>query len=158
MELFKIQQLITKYLEGESSIDEENILREYFSSQVVDSTLEEYQPLFKYYAVAKDTASKKEFPKLSMFQANKKVRTWISIAASFIVLLGAGTYVFLQIDNNNSTENLGTYDDPEVAFKETQKALAMLSNHVNSGIEGVQYIQEFENSKNKIFNPIKKNK
>jgi hypothetical protein len=46
---------------------------------------------------------------------------------------------------------LGTYDNPEEALAATQKALAMLSNNVNVGIESVQYIQEYEQSKNKIF-------
>ncbi|MBU0941401.1 MAG: hypothetical protein KKD36_08220 [Bacteroidetes bacterium] len=157
MELSKIKQLINKYLEGQSSLEEETILRNYFASEVIDSTLQEYQPIFNYYTTAKDIKSLKEHPALPLIQTNKKIRTWISIAASIIVFLGAGTYLFLQINNNNA-DNLGTYDDPEVALRETQKALALLSNHVNTGVEGMRYMQEFENSKNKIFNPITKNK
>ena len=85
--------------------------------------------------------------------AKRKTKNWIAIAASVAVLLGTGCYVFLK-RNNTSNENLGTYDDPELAFIETQKALAMLSSHVNKGVEGMQYMQEFEKTKNKIFNPL----
>jgi hypothetical protein len=156
MELAKIEILINKYLEGESSQEEESILRHYFSSEVVDKKVQEYQPIFNFYTEAQKIENAAELPELKAIVKNKKAQTWISIAASIVVLVGVGTYFFLQVDSNKG--NLGTYDDPEVAFKETQKALAMLSNHVNTGIEGVHYMQEFENSKNKIFNPIKKNK
>jgi hypothetical protein len=61
----------------------------------------------------------------------------------------AGTYVFF--DKEVSSEDLGTYDNPETAMKETQKALALLSNHVNVGIESVICVEQYENSKNLIF-------
>jgi hypothetical protein len=73
----------------------------------------------------------------------------LSVAASVVVLLGIGTFAYL--NNENATQDLGTYDNPEVAFAATQKALALLSNHVNVGIESVQYIQEYQNSKDLIF-------
>ena len=56
-------------------------------------------------------------------------------------------------DYIGDVENLGTFDDPEVAFKETQKALLILSTHLNVGMESVQYIQEYDHSKNLIFKP-----
>jgi hypothetical protein len=67
------------------------------------------------------------------------------------VLLGIGTYFYWNTTNSTQNQDLGTYDDPEIAFRETQKALALLSNHVNVGIESVQYIEEYQNSKNLIF-------
>ena len=73
----------------------------------------------------------------------------MSIAASVVVLIGAGTFTFFNY--NNSPEELGTYDSPEEAFAATQKALDLLSENVNVGINSVQHIQEFENSKNLIF-------
>lgn len=156
MELAKIELLINKYLEGGSSREEEAILRHYFSSELVDERVREYQPIFNFYIKAKETKSTTDLKEFETVTTTIKTRTWISMAASVVVLLGTGTYLFIQ--SNTNKDDLGTYDDPEVAFKETQKALALLSNHVNTGIEGVQYMQEFENSKNKIFKPIKKNK
>jgi hypothetical protein len=153
MELDKIQLLLDKYLEGKSTIEEDDCLRSYFSSGFVDATLKHYSPLFDYYASAKETKSEQNSLKLPTVQTKKRTSTWISLAASVAVLIGTGTYVFLQFKNSVNTKDLGTYDDPEVAFRETQKVLALLSNQVNVGIEGVQYLQEFEKSKNKIFNP-----
>ena len=75
----------------------------------------------------------------------------LSVAASALVLFAIGAYGYLNYYKPNQNQNLGTYDDPEVAFRETQKALSILSTHLKIGIESVQYIQEYDNSKNLIF-------
>jgi len=157
MELDKINLLLDKYFEGTSTSTEEDSLRTYFSSGSIDPTLENYKPLFDYYAAAKKIKSKENILQLPIVKTKKRTSNWMAIAASVAVLLGTGTYAFLQVNNSGDEENLGTYNDPEVAFIEIQKALALLSNHVNVGIEGVQHLQEFEKSKNKIFNPLIKN-
>ena len=157
MELDKINLLLDKYFEGTSTSTEEDSLRTYFSSGSIDPTLENYKPLFDYYAAAKKIKSKENILQLPIVKTKKRTSNWMAIAASVAVLLGTGTYAFLQVNNSGDEENLGTYNDPEVAFIETQIALALLSNHVNVGIEGVQHLQEFEKSKNKIFNPLIKN-
>lgn len=154
MEFDKIQLLLAKYLQGESNSEEETYLRSYFSSENVDHRVEHYKPLFDYYAAAKKIKITQDIPSLPIIKTKKVTKNWTSIAASVAVLLGTGTYAFLEYNNSNNPADLGTYDDPEIAFRETQKALAMLSNHVNTGIVGIQYIQEFEKSKNKIFNPL----
>ncbi len=59
--------------------------------------------------------------------------------------------MYLNNEQNVAPSEYGTYDDPEVAFKETQKALAMISKNVNTGIESVNYITEYQTSKEKIF-------
>ena len=148
MESDKINALLEKYFEGETTIAEENELKKYFSSAVVAPHLQQYQSLFGYYT--SDTKQKFE-PKL-MLQSNKKSKiTWIAVAASVVVLLGVGIYTFNNVSNDKTNPELGTYDDPEEAFKETQKALAMLSNNVNVGIESIQYIENYENTKDQIF-------
>lgn len=151
MELDKLEILLEKYFEGETSIAEENQLKEYFSSSNVAQHLEQYKPLFGYFSASKQQEFTQEVPLISNNRAEKRTRTWLSIAASVTVLLGAGTFTYFNYDNTQSQE-LGTYDDPEVAFRETQKALSLLSENVNVGMESVQYIQEYETAKNKVFN------
>jgi hypothetical protein len=151
MELNKIEDILEKYFQGETSIAEENQLKEYFSSPNVAQHLEQYKPMFGYFSHAKEQKSTYEIP----LQSKKRNVAWLSIAASAVVLLGIGTYFFVSEKNDTtavvSQTELGTYDDPEEALKATQKALALLSNNVNVGIESVQYIKEYEQSKNKIF-------
>ena len=155
MELNKIELLIEKYFQGETSIVEEKELRTYFSSLHVAQHLERYKPLFGYLALAADQKFAPEIKsqRKQKFQNEIKKRNiaWFSIAASFAVLMGIGTYVNYNFEDEKGKQDLGTYDDPEVAFKQTQKALTLLSNHVNVGIESVHYIKEYEESKELIF-------
>jgi len=150
MELNRIENIIEKYFQGETSIAEEKELKEYFSSPDVAQHLEQYKPMFGYFSQVKEQKSMQEIP----LQSKKRNVAWLSIAASVVVLLGIGTFIYVSEKNTPpvvAQSELGTYDNPEEALAATQKALAMLSNNVNVGIESVQYIQEYEQSKNKIF-------
>lgn len=147
MEHTNIEILLEKYFEGETSIAEEKELTNYFSSPNVAQHLEQYKSLFGYFSQTKKLAFLQEIP----LQPKNNKAAWLSIAASVVVLLGVGTFVYLNNNQGNQNKDLGTYNDPEIAFKETQKALAMLATHVNVGIESVHYVKEYENSKNLIF-------
>ncbi|WP_395066331.1 hypothetical protein [Flavobacterium sp.] len=149
MVLDRVEELLEKYFEGETSIAEENELKVYFSSLDVAQHLKQYQTIFGYFSQAKEQQFTQEIP----VQTKKRnIVMWISIAASVVVMLGVGTFMFTKY--NEQTTNLseyGTYEDPEKALEETQRALALVSKHLNTGIESVSYINEYENSKNKIF-------
>jgi hypothetical protein len=147
MEFSKIEALLEKYFEGETSIAEENELKDYFSSSNVAEHLEQYRPLFGYFAEAKE---QKLTNNVTLISKKRKV-AWLSIAASIVVMLGIGTYSYFNVNTVKENKELGTYSDPKEALEATQKALAMLSNHVNVGIESVQYIQMYEETKNKAF-------
>lgn len=147
MEFNKMEALLEKYFEGETSIAEENELKNYFSSPDVAPHLEQYKPLFGYFAEAKKENFEKDLPLIS----KKKKMAWLSIAASIAVLLGVGTYVYFNTNEVKGNNELGTYENPKEALEATQKALAMLSNNVNVGVEGMQYIQMYEVTKNKVF-------
>jgi len=150
MELNRIENIIEKYFQGETTIAEEKELKEYFSSPDVAQHLEQYKPMFGYFSQVKEQKSMQEIP----LQSKKRNVAWLSIAASVVFLLGIGTFMYVSEKNTSpvvAQSELGTYDNPEEALAATQKALAMLSNNVNVGIESVQYIQEYEQSKNKIF-------
>ena len=156
MELVKIEDLIEKYFQGETSIAEENELRTYFSSSNVAQHLEQYKPIFGYFSLAAAHQFTPEIPLLPRPRDKKRNVAWISIAASVVVLLGIGTYTYYSADVVNKSQDLGTYDDPEEAFRATQKALSLLSNNVNVGIESVQYIQVYQTTKDRIFITNKK--
>lgn len=147
MEFNKIEVLLEKYFEGETSIAEENELKDYFSSPNVAEHLEQYRPLFGYFAEAKE---QKLTNNVTLISKKKKV-AWLSIAASIVMMMGIGTYTYFNANPVKGNQELGTYDDPEEALEATQKALAMLSDNVNVGIEGVQYLQVYEVTKNKAF-------
>jgi hypothetical protein len=147
MEFSKIEILLEKYFEGETSIAEEIELKNYFSSPNVAPHLVQYQPLFGYFSIAKEQKYTQQIPLLSI----KRKVAWLSIAASVVIMLGIGSYLYFNANVAMENKDLGSYDDPEEALAATQKALAMLSNNVNVGVESVQYIQVYENTKNKAF-------
>jgi hypothetical protein len=150
MELDKIENILEKYFQGETSIAEEKVLKEYFSSSNVAQHLEQYKPIFGYFSQVKEQKSTQEIP----LQTKKRNVAWLSIAASVVVLLGIGSYLLISEKDTPpvvAQSELGTYDNPEEALAATQKALALLSSNVNVGIESVQYVKEYEQSKNKIF-------
>lgn len=149
MESNKIEIILEKYLRGGTSIAEENELKNYFSLPNIPKHLEHYKPMFSYFSNSKKQEFKPKSFNFLKSQNKKRNLIWMSIAASIAIITGIGTYNFINQETTN--QELGTYDNPELAFKETQKALALLSTHVNTGIESVQYIEEYETSKNLIF-------
>lgn len=145
MELDRIEILLEKYFDAETTIAEENELKIYFSSSDVAQHLEHYRGMFGYFSAAKEHQFEQELPLKTT--ARKKV-AWLSIAAIIVILLGMFTFYNQNISQN---QDLGTYDDPEKAFQETQKALNLLSKNVNVGVEGMQYVQEYQQSTELIF-------
>ena len=148
MELNKIHKLLENYFEGTTSLEEEQMLKKYFNGLNVHESLESYKSFFVY-----THQSKKEvLEKPLLLSSNKQKRiVWLSLAASVALIFGVGYYIFTTT-NSSQNEDYGTINDPKIAFIETQKALNLISEHVNKGIEGMNYLQEYQQSKNIIFN------
>ncbi|WP_242134881.1 hypothetical protein [Aestuariivivens marinum] len=156
MVLNSIEKLIEKYENGETSLKEEQVLKNYFTSDTVAPHLEMYKPLFTYFLANQQEQFTKDVSLKTKKAFNYK---WISVAAVAVLMLG---FYF------NKPSDVGTIDDPEIAFSEVSKSLAMISNHfnkgtstvgylneVNKGTSTLGYLTEIENTTNIIF---KKNK
>lgn len=143
MESHNIKQLLEKYLEGETSIQEEKRLKNYFTSENIAPELRQYQDMFGYFYKEQQTETQKEF-----VLKQKSQKNWLWMAASVIIVVGIG-YMFLK--QPASPDDLGTFDNPEIAFEETQKALQLVAENLNRGKQKIEYIQEYENTKNLIF-------
>jgi len=147
MALDRIELLLEKYFEAETTIAEERELKAYFSSENVAPLLEQYKPIFGYATQAKQEQYTATIP----LQSKKRITVvWLSVAASVVVLLSVSLFTYNHY-NQPKPQDLGSINDPEVAFRETQKALAMISEHVNKGIGSMSYLNEYEQSKDKVF-------
>ena len=146
MELKLVEQLLEKYFQGATTIAEEKQLKAYFSSNDVTPHLAKYQSLFGYFETQKGTQFEQKLPLQPRKQSTVK---WIGIAASFVVLFGLATFFLYPTEPKN--EDLGTFDNPEEAYVETQKALLMVSEQVNFGMESVSHLKEYEKTKKTIF-------
>lgn len=86
------------------------------------------------------------------FSIKTTSQNWLWFYACFVIIFIAIGYKFyFHPENQNKVHSLQNYNDPQAALKETHKALFILSTHLNSGIESVQYIQEYDKSKKLIF-------
>jgi hypothetical protein len=137
MELDKIQKLLEKYFEATTTVAEEEQLREYFSKDSVAPHLEQYTPMFTYFSKAKDERFTKQVP----LKPRVSYYKWISIAAVAVMAFG----IFFGNDYREQKE-------AEFAYNETKKALSLLAQNLERGTEKVAYLNEFEQTKQKIYN------
>lgn len=149
MELNKIEILIEKYFEGNSNLEEEKELKKYFALEEVAPELAKYRVVFGYFSKTHSQELKQEIHLPSRIQERKRAKIGLSIAASIVIVLVAATSTYF--DKKVPHQDLGTYNNPELAIKEIQKELAMLSQHVNIGIESVSIVEQYEDSKKLIF-------
>lgn len=146
MELHKeMEMLLDKYFEAATTLQEEEQLRNYFAAENISPALQPYASMFAYYEREKTDTFTFAFPETAPKRSN---RQWLSVAASAVILLSVGTFAYF----NQKSGDLGTFQSPEQAYAETEKALELLSHQLNRGLESVEYVSEYENSKNLIFN------
>jgi len=145
MELREIEQLLDKYFDAETTVAEENNLKAYFAGDSVAPHLEQYRCMFGYFTQQQELHFDKKLP----LKIKVSYTKWLSVAASVVLL--CGMFAWFINTNRPQQQDLGTYDDPEVAFRETQKALGMLSSKVNIGVESVNYLGEYEKQRKTIF-------
>lgn len=136
MELANIEKLLEKYENAETSIAEENELRNYFTNNTVPEHLQEYQMLFGYFSASKQ----ERYTKTIQLNSQKRNWKWLSVAASLVLLVS----VYAGYQNNQ-------HNKAEKAYNDTQMALGMLSQNLNKGTVAITQLQHFENTTNKIF-------
>ena len=144
MELRQIEMLLGKYFEGETTLQEEKELKAYFSSSEVAPQLESYTPMFANFQKQKEVQFTKALPLQPRKQNHVK---WIGVAASLVALFGT----LLYFNSEKTSDDLGTFSNPEEAFRETQKALNMVSVEVNKGVQSIEVLHEYEQTKKTIF-------
>lgn len=90
MEEKKIQQLITRFLDGETTNAEEQTLYDYFAGDDVAEGLRQYQEMFRWYAQGMPEVC--SGPTASLLRLNSRfTRTkLLAIAASLLLLVGVG--------------------------------------------------------------------
>ncbi|CAA0153837.1 conserved hypothetical protein [Tenacibaculum maritimum] len=139
MELANIEKLIEKYLNGETTLEEETVLKNYFLSEEVASHLQEYKVLFEYFKVSKEEFCEKRI-QLKPNGSKKKNWKWLSIAASITLLFS------IYMGNNYYQQR-----KMEKQFGQVKEALEMLSVNLKKSDEAIVSLYTYENTVNKIF-------
>lgn len=135
MESTKIEVLLESYFEGQTSLLEEAVLREYFAGKDVASDHLVYKPLFIGFQEARNETSQREviLPKNSKSNRN----WWYGIAALLVVSLSVGGFLF-------SEPQLSAEErEALAAFEKAKKTMMILSENLNKGTQELAYIDQF---------------
>lgn len=154
-----IERLIDKYFAGETSLAEEQQLRDYFSGENVHPDLKEYAPLFQYFNAAaskqlSDDFDDKLFEKINALESetsketaapkkarviNLTIRRFSRVAAAVVLALAAW-WLYPEIPKSAKEQSAEAIDwskyevkSAEEAYSLTLNALRKTSTEINSG-------------------------
>ena len=160
MELNNIESLLKKYDEGQTTLQEEAQLKHYFTTESVAPHLEVYRSLFTYLVSDKQLSYQRP---LTATQSSSNKYRWFASAAVVTIMFS----VFTTLMSRNEFIELSS--EEQYTYNETLKAFDLISSHMNKasaplnainmisnsfekGQQNVAFLEEFNNSTNKIFN------
>lgn len=142
MELNKIKDYLARYLEGETSLKEEEILRDYFvNTPNIPNDLKVYRSFFTYF----ESAKKEQFPAIKKVNYRKILQPFVAVAAVLAIVFTLQTNGVFTIENNDEAEL-------EMAFKEFQTQMKQMSNHLNRGTQNIAYLDYWNTTTLKLTN------
>jgi len=155
-----VEQLLEKYWNCETSLEEEQELRAFFRGDQVPSALKDTADLFKYFDEEKGKGLEEKFETTVTKQLRQrrggKVISMVSfrnvarIAAGIGVLVVATYFIRNEIRKSYPPELQDTYTDPQLAFEETKKALQMISGSFGKARRQAGKMKMFNEAEKKI--------
>ncbi len=157
-----MEQLLEKYWNCETSLEEEQQLRDFFKGNAIPESLNETASLFRFFEAEKkkslgdsfDAAVTKELKKR---QGGKIINmvSWIQmarIAAGVLVVVAATYFIRQEVRRAYPEEETvtDTYSDPQLAFEETKKALMMIGKGFGKAKSEAGKIKMFNEAEKKI--------
>lgn len=165
MDTNRARQLLDKYYDGKTSAAEELQLQQYFIGEVpeefqIDKEIFEVMaveksasnPNFDIGKMLEDLIDEQDIPnarksiKLNTFSVAWVYRIAAVIALAFTVYFANNYLISPKIAQEESTEIRDTYENPELAYLETKKALLYLSAQLNKGTDELKNIQKLNQS------------
>jgi hypothetical protein len=148
-----IKNLLAKYFEGNTTLEEEKVLLTYFTQEsIIDTDLLPLKNQFMIFQTGKDfkfdVLSLKSKIAGQIDDLNQQIKTVpkrltiyrFLIAASIALMIGIAAVFVYQTKNNNVKD---TFTDPQLAYNETQNALLYVSHKMNKGIEPLANMSKF---------------
>lgn len=160
MELANIEILLEKYLNAETTLQEEKVLQEYFTSNNVASHLYEYSYMFSYFKQNKDETFTKTI-QLKPEKTKKKNWQWLSVAASVVLLFSV--FVSKQKYDEHLQEKQLQAQFAQVKealqlvsvnLNKGNEALYAVSNNINKGQDAIGQLDTYETTVNKVLNTV----
>jgi hypothetical protein len=159
----ELNRLLGKYYNGDSSEEEERILREYFAKDEIPEDYDAEKIIFGYYASAGDIPEpsadfeariisgidRVESGKVSG-KFRKHILPFLGAAAGILIL--TGSLIFFV----HKREISDTYSDPEIAYAETMKILFDVSSRLNYGSKILEPVNKINEITAESFRTINK--
>ena len=150
MELKEIKQILQKYFDGESSEQEEQLLEEYFHSDIIAQELMKYRSFFtgiSELSSKRDERLEEEVMDYILENENREKThyRWLWQTASGIA---AALVIALIVVNwgNNQSQWKDTYSDPEQAYAEATRTLQYVAGHYQKGIANLQPVKKIHSA------------
>jgi len=156
MEYHEIEEILNRYLEGETTLEEESLLKEYFSQTGLPADQHDLQEMFRYFNEARQESAppfdvSANLNSLIDNEWKKETRTrfrqvlaW-AVSAAAVLVLSFGIYQYL---NKPETVVKDTYKDPKMAYLETKRALLLISRTMNHNTANLRYLSKVDESFN----------
>ncbi|MEM1216706.1 MAG: hypothetical protein AAGJ82_13515, partial [Bacteroidota bacterium] len=135
----QIKALLERYFAGETTLAEEQTLRQYFTTEEVPPEWSAYRDLFGYFAAAETEKSTRDYA--SVIRQLRPRRRWLSYAAAVLLLLAATTGIYLRLAPEEQavaqTINWEQYEpaDERAAAQLLNGALKRTANTLQDGFD-----------------------
>ena len=152
MNLHEIEKLLEKYFEGDTSLKEEQQLRDFFATGNVPVRWKNLEGYFSFVSQEKDQqiegadfddkvmSAVKENKLAPLVDLHRPWIYWISGVAAGILILFA---IFVKFDP--FSKRIGdTYKDPQIAYTEAKKILLYVSAKFNKGTSNLEPVTVLE--------------
>jgi hypothetical protein len=168
MDSKRIEQLLEKYWNAETSLEEENELHRYFQGTDVPDNLKETASLFRYFESEKSRSLEESFAAAVTKQIRRRqggkiisMGNWFQIArvaAGVAVVVAAVYLIGHEVRKSSPGEVTDTESDPKLAFEQTKKALLMISKNFHKAQTEASNINLLNEAEDKIQQKPEKNK
>lgn len=159
MDFKNMEDLLKKYWDCETTLEEEKQLREYFGANSIPDQWKDTAALFRYFEQTKKKSlgdlafdgkvmHKIHAPKQTKIR--RLVYNTMRIAAGLAVVLAATWFIRNEVRESTPQAVVDTYDDPKLAFEETKKALLMISKSFGTAEEQARKINLFNEAQEEI--------
>ena len=141
-----INDLLEKYWEGETTVEEENLIKSYFQKGDVAPEHQAFLPLFTFfneqnnihYTIPDENIIAQKGRNSTPVIGLPSSKKWIYAVAAVFGLITASWFLFRpSSDTTSTTAYVNEIEDPEEAYRVTMKALAMVSGKLNKGTESI---------------------
>lgn len=165
MERERIGALLEMYWQGETTLDDERVLKKFLTGPDVPEEWKDQAAFFQYLEVQQHTSAPDDDEILAMLEGvepeknpkGKQIRIFLKNAGKVaaVIFIVAAASVFVYQDYEAKKDQMepviaDTFEDPQKAFEETKKALMMVSRQFDRGKKHAQKLTVFDEATDKV--------